>query len=253
MLAFGDLHGDHGTLIRATRIQEMTEIPAIFLGDYVDRGTEQIQTLNGVAGLVANDPKNFYAIRGNHEDFDICSRYGFFDELKKHYDIDSVLPTISDFFKMLPLAAVMPEYAFLAHGGIPEENHPLPIDAIKKAPNPIKDPVQVQITFNDPLESQPYAVPIPDSPGFYYNSRGPSLRCFDENAAKEFLTRNNLQYIVRAHVAIINGFEKYNKYVYSIFSSKSGVYDRFKPGFAILQKGKEPELHHVKKYHKQLK
>ncbi len=253
MLAFGDLHGDHGTLVRATKIHELTNIPVIFLGDYVDRGTEQIQTLNAVAGLIANDPKNFHAVRGNHEDFDICSRYGFFNELRKHYDIDSVLPTISEFFKQLPLAAVMPEYAFMAHGGIPETNHPLPIDTIKKAPNPIKEPIPLQITFNDPIESQPYAEPIPDSPGFYYNSRGPSVRCFDENAAKEFLTQNSLKYIVRAHVAIINGFEKYNDHVYSLFSSKSGVYDRFKPGFAILRKGEEPELHHVKTFLKKSK
>ncbi len=54
--------------------------------------------------------------------------------------------------------------------------------------------------------------------------------------------------MVRAHVVLINGYEKYNRYVYSIFSSKSGVYDRFKPAFTVIRKGEEPQFHHVKAF-----
>ncbi len=254
ILAFGDLHGDFKTLKRSDTIRDELGLPAVFLGDFVDRGRQQVETLNGLAERISGDPRSIFLVRGNHEDFDICSRYGFFDELRKHYNIDHVLPEISEFFRNLPMAARMKREAFFVHGGIPAVDHPYDIGKIVKGKNPIRKPELVQLVFNDPVESQRQVWSKNNAPkGFFSNSRGPSLYTFDEDAAKEFCEKNEIRYIVRAHVAIVDGYAKYNRYVYSVFSSSSGVYDRFRPGFALIRKGEEPELYRIKEYIKKKK
>ncbi|MCK5632783.1 serine/threonine protein phosphatase [bacterium] len=53
----------------------------VFLGDYIDRGTQGVDVLYIVMQLFINNPKNVILIRGNHEDECIYSGSGFLDEL----------------------------------------------------------------------------------------------------------------------------------------------------------------------------
>ncbi len=60
----------------------------VFLGDYVDRGEAGIEVLAQLLYLKIKNPAQVTLIRGNHEDLDINSQYGFVDELEAKYTPD---------------------------------------------------------------------------------------------------------------------------------------------------------------------
>ncbi|OGV53686.1 MAG: hypothetical protein A2017_08955 [Lentisphaerae bacterium GWF2_44_16] len=79
MLVKGDLHGDtlaishfKDNLIKSGKMTQDGKITdpklrVIFLGDYIDRGKDSIQTLNLVTELKDKNPQQVYLLRGNHE------------------------------------------------------------------------------------------------------------------------------------------------------------------------------------------
>lgn len=93
VFTFGDFHGD--ILSFAHFLQDLKKAGVIgedfklkpkcylvFLGDYTDRGAYGLEVIYTVLRLLEANPKQVRAIRGNHEDEAVCSRYGFYDELE---------------------------------------------------------------------------------------------------------------------------------------------------------------------------
>lgn len=64
----GDVHGQYDDLIR---IFEMCGYPPnanyLFLGDYVDRGKQSLETILLLMCFKIKYPENFFILRGNHE------------------------------------------------------------------------------------------------------------------------------------------------------------------------------------------
>lgn len=77
----GDIHGQFYDLLRIFSF--CGEPPAanyVFLGDYVDRGKQGIETFCLLTAYKVKYPENFFMLRGNHESEEITKFYGFFDE-----------------------------------------------------------------------------------------------------------------------------------------------------------------------------
>ncbi len=240
--AIGDIHGDAGTVGKAVKLHdEHSPKQTVFLGDFVDRGEKQIEAIYELATLVIAEPETFILVRGNHEDFNICRPYGFLDVVAKHYD-SQILPIISNFFSSLPIAAVQKKHAFFCHGGIPKTGHPIRYSKLEKDGNPVTNPVVLETLFNDPVEAfnPSYLDPL-NTNGFFTNPRGPDVFCFDYNAAKQFVETNGLKYIIRAHVALAEGYTQYNSIVHSVFSSAAGPYRHCKPMAVKSQTKREPK------------
>jgi hypothetical protein len=140
----GDLHGDALSLI--TQLKDMhksSKIDAnfklapgnkmIFLGDYTDRGKYGSEVWYTLLRLANANPENVVLVRGNHEDCQITSRYGFEKELNHKFAQNSIKAAaqydkINAIHKYLPVVAYVGnkkgEYLQCCHGGIEQGYRP---------------------------------------------------------------------------------------------------------------------------------
>ncbi|KAJ9565240.1 hypothetical protein OSB04_001206 [Centaurea solstitialis] len=114
----GDIHGQYGDLLR---LFEYGGFPPdanyLFLGDYVDRGKQSLETICLLLAYKIKFPENFFLLRGNHECASINRIYGFYDECKRRFNV-RLWKTFTDCFNCLPVAALIDDKILCMHGGL---------------------------------------------------------------------------------------------------------------------------------------
>ena len=77
----GDVHGQYYDLLDYLVYGQFPpDANYLFLGDYVDRGKQSLETVCLLLAYKIKYPENFFMLRGNHEVAGINRIYGFFDE-----------------------------------------------------------------------------------------------------------------------------------------------------------------------------
>lgn len=198
----GDIHGQYYDLLR---LFEYGGFPPdanyLFLGDYVDRGKQSLETICLLLALKIKYPENFFILRGNHECASINRIYGFYDECKRRYNI-KLWKTFTNCFNAMPIAALIDEKIFCMHGGLSPDLHSL--DQIKRVARPTDVPDTGLVC--DLL----WADPDKDVVGYGENDRGVSFT-FGPDVVGNFLKKHSFDLVVRAHQVVEDGYEFFAK------------------------------------------
>ena len=207
----GDIHGQYYDLLR---IFEHCGYPDdynyLFLGDYVDRGKQSLETVCLLLCYKIKYPEKVTLLRGNHESSVTNRIYGFYDECKRRYSI-KLWKAFTDLFNYLPVAALIDDKILCMHGGLSPD--------LKNLQNiqDISRPTEIPDTglFCDLLWSDP------DKEAVEYdeNDRGVSV-IFGEKVVMDFNKKNDLDLIIRAHQVVDDGYEFFaNRQLITIFSA----------------------------------
>ena len=161
----------------------------LFLGDYVDRGKQSLETISLLLAYKVKYPENFFLLRGNHESQTINRIYGFYDECRRRYSV-KLWKAFTQCFNCLPVAAIIDDKIFCMHGGLSPD---------------LKNPEQIH-QFSRPMEVPDkgmlcdllWSDPDQECLGWEDSERGVSY-VFGANVVKNFLKNNNMDLICRAH------------------------------------------------------
>ena len=117
----GDIHGQFTDLLR---IFEKGGFPPktkyLFLGDYVDRGKQSLETICLLFAYKIKYTDRIDLLRGNHEASTVNFTYGFYDECKRKHNI-KIWKLFCDVFNWMPVAALIDEKILCMHGGLSKE------------------------------------------------------------------------------------------------------------------------------------
>lgn len=192
MVIAGDIHGQYNDLLR---IFEQNGRPEkgqryLFLGDYVDRGSQSIEVLCLLLAYKIKFPHDFFIIRGNHEERELNESYGFKEECEMFYSA-KLWKTFNRVFDYMPMAAVIDNEVFCTHGGIGPGLETLSqISSIRRPHRGACNGVACDLMWADP---------DPSTTTWKKNSARNVSYMFGKNQVKDFLLTNNLKFICRAH------------------------------------------------------
>lgn len=207
LIIIGDIHGDFKSLFNVLQditFEEFLLNPynkIIFLGDYVDRGSDSVGVLYSICYLKQKFPNSIILMRGNHEaplefpfsshdlPFKIIEHYG--KNLGKWIYNEKVLT----FFRLLILTTVIKNQLLIVHGGLPTdvtglaEDFRNPIAAAQE--NHIDNRIMEEILWNDPWKGT-------HTQDWGYSERGIG-RLFGINISKKWLRICGTKAVVRGH------------------------------------------------------
>lgn len=195
IILVGDLHGKYFDLIRIfSKYGFPDRVNYLFLGDYIDRGSDGLDIVYLLFALKIKFPENIFLLRGNHECEDITTNCGFKEECEKK---EANYKEIINVFDTLPFAAIISDKIFVVHGGI--SPHLTSFDIIDNVQRPVvfdtDHPVN-DILWSDPSTAQPQ---------YGLSDRGP-FSTYGKDAVTTFLKKFGLELIIRAHEIAEDGF-----------------------------------------------
>jgi len=207
----GDIHGQFNDLLR---LFEYGGFPPdcnyLFLGDYVDRGKQSLETICLLLAYKIKYPDKIFLLRGNHECASLNRIYGFYHECKHRFSI-RLWKTFTDCFNCLPTAAIVSDKIFCCHGGLSPELQQM--EQIRRIVRP--SPVPNSGLLCDLL----WADPDKNVQGWGANDRGVSFT-FGADIVSAFLSRHEFDLVCRAHQVVEDGYEFFaNRQLVTLFSA----------------------------------
>jgi len=194
----GDIHGQFYDLLKL--FQEGGDMPGtsyVFMGDFVDRGHNSVETLELLLCLKARYPDRITLLRGNHESRQITQVYGFYDECIKKYGNLNVWTHCCEVFDYFNVSAVIDGQVLCVHGGLSPSIWT--IDQMRTLKRDVEIPHEGP--FCDLMWSDPE-----DIPQWGISPRGAGY-LFGSKVTSQFNRTNGLELICRAHQLMNEGYK----------------------------------------------
>ena len=194
----GDIHGQfHDLLELFSKGGEIPESRYIFMGDFVDRGFNSVETFQLLLCLKLKYPSHITLLRGNHETRQITTVYGFYDETIRKYGNANPWKYCTEVFDYLGIGAVVEGKIFCIHGGLSPEIKT--IDQIRLIDRRMEIPHEgpfCDLMWSDPEDIETWGV----------SNRGAGWM-FGSKVTSEFNQINDIELIARAHQLVMDGFK----------------------------------------------
>ncbi len=234
----GDLHGDLESLRKIlSRIYENSlrknELNIVFLGDYVDRGPYQVETITSVLLLKSIYPERITVLKGNHEPLPQLIPYphDFPDILRTRYGYVKGGELYDEFmkiFQLLPAVLHVKKEAIMLHGGLPTETFKKEVTIYSyftgRFPEEQRKVIE-EILWNDPIESNMDRIPSPRGAGYLFG------RPVTEWVARKF----KVKAVFRGHEPVDNGYKlNHGGKIVTLFSRLGPPYFNRKASYAVV-------------------
>jgi protein phosphatase len=245
IVIIGDIHGDLKSFLKVLydiNFEEFLVDPnnkVIFLGDYIDRGSNSIEVLYSICYLKQKYPNSIILMRGNHEapiEFPFSSHdlpHKIIEYYGESWGKLIYTKKILRFFRLLTITILIHDQLLLVHGGLPTENIGSIIDVKRSIAsaqeNHIHNKILEEILWNDPLRS-------PTKQDWDYSKRGIG-KLFGINISRKWLNISRTKVVVRGHEPC-QGFKiDHNGMVMTLFSCKQ-AYPNFEAAY-LMMSGKQ--------------
>jgi diadenosine tetraphosphatase ApaH/serine/threonine PP2A family protein phosphatase len=204
LVVISDLHGDSKSLFQILAeinykqflSKELNKL--VFLGDYVDRGSDSLSVMYSICYLKSTYPESVILMRGNHEapaefpfsphDFPYAIEDRFGNRWREIYK------EILSMFRLLTLATVIRPKLLLVHGGLPTEEAAAQNfrESIAFAhESQVRNSVLEEILWNDPRQ-------IDENKGQERSRRGLG-RYFGPRVTRTWLQATGTKAVIRGH------------------------------------------------------
>jgi len=253
-LIVGDLHGDLDTLkkilnkVDVSVMKGCKELELTFLGDYIDRGPNQLETILTVLELKAEFPECVTILRGNHEPppFLIPSPHDFPHELRLLFGYEkgtNIYAKFQELFSSMPLVQYVNKTFVALHGGLPTENYRREVTLVEFFMGVSEDQFNrllTEILWNDPIDmTNVDRKPSPRGAGYLFGS----------SVTNWFLGKYNFKFVVRGHEPAYEGFKlNHNGRVVTLFSRVGEPYFNKRAAYMFVDTSAEISLKDIKSY-----
>ncbi|KAG7362968.1 calcineurin-like phosphoesterase [Nitzschia inconspicua] len=213
----GDLHGQFFDLLNLLKVGGWPpETSYVFLGDFVDRGHNSVETLSLLLCLKFKFPGHVTLLRGNHESRQITQVYGFYDECLRKYGNASVWRHCVQCFDCFGLAALIDEQVLCVHGGLSPDVRTLDqVRAIDRNQEIPHEGAFCDLVWSDPEDIAGSWQLSPRGAGYLFGKR----------VTDEFHQVNNLQFMARAHQLVMEGRKyHFDKRLVTVWSAPNYCY-----------------------------
>ena len=240
VVIIGDIHGDLNCLFHILKNIDYERFLAdsrnkmIFMGDYVDRGSQSIGVLYTICFLKQKYPYSIILMRGNHEapsEFPFCS-HDLLSKLVERYGANGkriYIHKILPFFRLLTLSTLIQNQVLIVHGGLPTRFMEGTTDfknSIATAHENIPNRWMEEILWNDPRQH------IQNDQEWELSRRGIG-RHFGIDVSKNWLRLTKTKMIVRGHEPCKGYKLDHDGMIVTIFSCKE-AYPNFEAAYLYV-------------------
>lgn len=211
VVVVGDIHGQFQDLLEIlATMGSAPERNYVFLGDFVDRGNQSLETIQLLVALKIRFPSQVTLLRGNHECRAVSQVFGFYDEIISKYGSPLVWAHFTELFDYLPLGCLIDGKIFCTHGGLSPALTALDdIKLLDRVGEVEHDGLITDLLWSDPCEEY----------GWGMSPRGAGY-LFGPDVSQKFNHQNGLQLVCRAHQVVMEGYEwMHDKNVATVFSA----------------------------------